>query len=754
MSERSAAVWYTISAPNTLDSGAIMSSSTFFDQIDPGHMVLEFVKPALEVFRSETFAPDLSLAMVLSAIIFSGIYWFSVINPALKALSSRLHFIKLCKTSQIFVDNLYHFDLSMREVRFLEHGWSKFLESCLLRDPHVQCSIEITQRPASFINLRDAEHFGLKVKWFASLSGIYVGVGLLFTFIGLVAALYFSSAAIQAVVNSGAELSGGDRGAEVQRALAQLLNTATFKFMTSIAGLGCSIALAIFDRKCRAKLDNAFDELCSELERCSVTITPEFLADRQYQVLVEIARRLNGISAGVDRITLPVPGTIIEPAPPLPPADVTAALGRLESSFASGISALAEALRQPKPGPDLLPTPMTTIAPNTEAYQRETLAVIAALGDRIEAAAGRIESVIDSGTRNITATILKAVDGNLASLLTKAVESGVSAARLPAPATVGGGEEQTLSADALLRIEAGVQDSATALTTITGQVAMFGEDVGQLKRDLSALVHQLSEAMRGNTETMAGFMKDQLVQLSERDQCVGADLGVATREAEEELGRAGARVAEQVADGSSQLLARVGAVIESLGHPIERLTRTMDSIESRIGAHLSAFEQLTKSVRDSEGAVVGSVNALRAASVPLIKVGDSLSEAMTAMVGGVDSAARSVSESQQAGHRLAEELRSTLETLKVVWTQHETRFNDVDQSVTRILSTIIGHAEAHGEALRNHVVAIDTHLAHTVNTLAANIDSLQEMVGDMTVAAQGLERVGMSLAVHPATPRG
>ena len=729
-----------------------MSVSTLFGQIDPGHMVLEFVKPALEVFRSETFAPDLSLTMILSALVFSGVYWFSVVSPALKALSSRLKFIKLCTTSQIFVDNLYHFDLSMRDVKFLEHGWSKFLESCLLRDPHVQCSIEITQRPASFINLRDAEHFGLKVKWFGSLSGIYVGLGLLFTFIGLVAALYFSSAAIQAVVNGGAELSGGDRGAEVQRALAQLLNTATFKFMTSIAGLGCSIALAIFDRKCRAKLDNAFDELCSELERCSVTITPEFLADRQYQVLVEIARRLNGMSAGLDRITLPAAGTINEPAPQLPPADFAAAIGRLESTFTTGINALAEALRQSRLEPNLLSTPKTSITPEVEAYQLETIAALAALGDRIEAAAVRIESVIDTGTRNITATIMRAVDGNLASSVAKAVESSVSAARLPAPTPEG--KEQSPSADALLRIEAGVKDSADALTTITGQVGTFADGVDQFKRDLTALVHQQSATMRTNTESIADVIKGHMVQLSERDQCIGADLGAATREAEDELGKAGVRVAEQVADGGSQLLARVGAVIESLGHPIERLTRTMDSIESRIGAHLSAFEQLTKSVRDSEGAIVGSVNALRAASVPLIKVGDNLTQAMTAMVTGVDGAARSVSESQQAGLRLAEELRSTLEALKVVWAQHETRFNDVDQSVTRILSAIIGHAEAHGEALRNHVVAIDTHLAHTVNTLAANIDSLQEMVGDMTVAAQGLERVGTTLAVHPATPRG
>ena len=67
-----------------------MSVSTLFGQIDPGHMVLEFVKPALEGFRSETFAPDLSLTMILSALVFSGVYWFSVVSPALKALSSRL----------------------------------------------------------------------------------------------------------------------------------------------------------------------------------------------------------------------------------------------------------------------------------------------------------------------------------------------------------------------------------------------------------------------------------------------------------------------------------------------------------------------------------------------------------------------------------------------------------------------------------------------------------------------------------------
>jgi ABC-type transporter Mla subunit MlaD len=187
-----------------------------------------------------------------------------------------------------------------------------------------------------------------------------------------------------------------------------------------------------------------------------------------------------------------------------------------------------------------------------------------------------------------------------------------------------------------------------------------------------------------------------------------------------------------------------------MNQPIDRLTRTMDGVEGRIGAHLTAFGQLTQSMREAEQTVVRAVTALHTAAAPLTRVGEGMSGAVTAIATGVEVAARSLSESQQSGQRLADELRTTLESLRAVWAQHESRFNGVDHSVTRILESIIGHAEAHGEALRDHVVAIDTHLSHTVNTLAANIDSLQEVAVDLTAAAQGLERFGAVLTNRPA----
>ena len=78
----------------------------------------------------------------------------------------------------------------------------------------------------------------------------------------------------------------------MQAALAQLLSTATFKFWTSIAGLVCSIFLGMFYRGSIRSLDGALDALCREIERCTFTVTPEMLADRQIYELQEQSSQL------------------------------------------------------------------------------------------------------------------------------------------------------------------------------------------------------------------------------------------------------------------------------------------------------------------------------------------------------------------------------------------------------------------------------------------------------------------------------
>src|SRR6202012_195036 len=94
-----------------------------------------------------------------------------------------------------------------------------------------------TARPQTFLNLGVAREklFGLKMM--GSIPGYFVGVGLLLTFVGLVLALYKAAAAVNSADAAG-----------MQNATRELLQVATFKFSTSIAGLGSSIALSLVFR--------------------------------------------------------------------------------------------------------------------------------------------------------------------------------------------------------------------------------------------------------------------------------------------------------------------------------------------------------------------------------------------------------------------------------------------------------------------------------------------------------------------------
>jgi hypothetical protein len=101
------------------------------------------------------------------------------------------------------------------------------------------------------------------------LPNYFVGFGLLFTFLGIVAALYFASSGVTGTID------------KAQHALGDLLNAATFKFLASIARLVCSIAFSLLYRWRIRAIDRAFDQLCAQLERLMSFIAPEQLAAKQ-----------------------------------------------------------------------------------------------------------------------------------------------------------------------------------------------------------------------------------------------------------------------------------------------------------------------------------------------------------------------------------------------------------------------------------------------------------------------------------------
>ncbi len=130
-----------------------------------------------------------------------------------------------------------------------------------------EASVFYLRRPDDYLGLHALDSRTFPARFFAATHGYFIGIGLLLTFVGLVAALKFAAGGV-----ASPDL------AVAKEALNALLAAASFKFMTSIAGLGSSLVLSVAARSTTYLVENAAQGLADDLERAMVPIFTECLA--------------------------------------------------------------------------------------------------------------------------------------------------------------------------------------------------------------------------------------------------------------------------------------------------------------------------------------------------------------------------------------------------------------------------------------------------------------------------------------------
>jgi len=152
-------------------------------------------------------------------------------------------------------------------------AWMEFQESLIRSDEEPQDRRKYlnTVRPQSFF-FRSIT----PPHWLDFWANLAVGFGLLFTFLGLVAALKFA--------NDG--ISAGGMG-EMQASLATLLAAASAKFVTSIMGVGLSMLLKVFDKILSRFLKSRIAGVCHKLETALLYVAPQTLATKQLELAEE-----------------------------------------------------------------------------------------------------------------------------------------------------------------------------------------------------------------------------------------------------------------------------------------------------------------------------------------------------------------------------------------------------------------------------------------------------------------------------------
>jgi hypothetical protein len=260
--------------------------AAYVDQLDPD------ITKFLDLFSDGHVPLRLSFAIVGTALFLLAILacWGAAARWRIYRLR-RL--VRSCGTGADFKNQFGRVDAALSTSIFAS-AWAEYRE-CLKEEDD---GVLYPRRPEEYFGLHAIASASFPARFFAAVHGYFIGIGLLCTFIGLVAALKFSASG---VASSDIALA--------KQALNSLLSAASFKFMTSIAGLGSSLLLSVAARTVTYAIEGAARGLAADLERAMTPIVSESLAYDQLVVARQQLVRLERIGttmAAVQKATAPV----------------------------------------------------------------------------------------------------------------------------------------------------------------------------------------------------------------------------------------------------------------------------------------------------------------------------------------------------------------------------------------------------------------------------------------------------------------
>ncbi len=272
----------------------LLASSTTM-QSALGAAATSFVRPIaiplVELINVPAFVYCAALVILLAGFAACGLYQFAVLRPylfGLRRLRSSLGDLPQPRVSgpttmEAWIEARHALGLLLQRDGVFVAGWSAFQAEALRERgvPGRPFSSFVAAEPS------DAVEPGAFMR---SLPGYFTSVGLILTFIGLVVALYFAAKGFRSGDNAQAKL-----------AIIQLLNAASFKFLTSVSALISALLVSLYGRYGAAAIGRERQRTLERIEGYLASWRERVGAGKGADVLApaDLLRRFDALLAGV-----------------------------------------------------------------------------------------------------------------------------------------------------------------------------------------------------------------------------------------------------------------------------------------------------------------------------------------------------------------------------------------------------------------------------------------------------------------------
>jgi len=728
------------------------------------------------------FAPIIALDAVLFGIVAGLLAWamtsaFQLYRAKLmigRALAAGTQALGNDADSVGFAARFEAASVALRQDPLLGAPWERFRDS-LIVPLTLGRPVLATTDPAIWFGLPSLfRRCGIDLRYHAALPGLLVGAGLLFTFLGLAAALAFASG----VVAEGVEPA--KRNAELRN----LLDAASVKFVTSIAGLALSILYALHRKRTLQRAEVALSAFCAAIEhriplRTSAYLQAEAntLQERQLAAIqgieseffvnlgsvlathfeqglaTNIAPLQSIMQAVADELTQSRADAVRFRDTLLPGID--AALARELAPLATSIAQLAN--RQASQNEDAVRDMLRTFLGELQGAVTDSMTRVATTLDTLGVRLDGLQGGLDAAAQRMAAAATEMARGMGAGAddalgrITAQIEQLVATLREAAAEgqrnNQAAGEvmaERMAETAATLtaavehfqrRLEAGAADGVERLVAsiegllkqLEGLAAAQREAGSVATEALAATLGRAAAALETTAATAAQTLGSGATQAGDRlrdaTETGAKALQGSIEEAASRLREAGDAAGSALRGGGDRAREGMGeaarALVQGSAGLSERLAALGDAA-NRLGVQAAALQEaaagaavpLASGARDLRSAG----EAAREAAAPLREVAQALRGGLEGMTG----AANALTAARATSDRLAQQVGEAA-----------AKFDGVDRELGQVLTALQVGLKGFQDEIVRFVSEMDNGLAQNTQKLAAIVNSLQQTIEDM-----------------------
>lgn len=657
--------------------------------------VVELYKTLIGLFKSEDVAVLILLAMLGVFAVATAYIWLQH-RQYLMSLKSAAQTLRdaLARTDWISADRLNAADAGLKANQVVGAAWSRYRIS-LREDP---------TKPGNYINFIEPSTWFAESrlpgsryeKWIATFANVFLCIGLLFTFVGL-------SAALVDVKTDDAE--------SARQAVGSIIKASSAKFITSIGGLLFYIILLFVARITSAGRARAVQSFSDEVQSLTSLVTPEILLMDQLAAAREQTDRMkhfaDDVAIAFEARLNDVIGKRLDALP-----------GTLEQSIRPVVSAIEGMGTTLSKGAD---DALGRVAERLEAAAETMRAAQGAIGSSGAEFGSQISLAATTMTDSV-ARMAEAIDGKLAGLEGRIGGIDEAFARGSTSISNAGSELGRATGTAL----------EAALKTIADQAARGAETARQQSeaaltplltglQDLARQIKEQATAGRGQliegSETAAGTLAAAGQQMSE-------GLAAAVREASSQLQAAAGAMAGRMDAAVLQFQALEQAVAQQVGH----LDRTGTTIATAGVTFGNATTQLRQAAEPIQATLASVDTSARKAAEAL--------EATDRVQAGVREATAAMQESITVAMT---RLQEAANAASLALTSYQDRFAATDDALGRTVEKLVNGTVSLGDAASTTINAMNVKLGEALGALRTGVAEIADNV-------QGLEDATVKVA--------